>query len=98
MRFLQPKFVFLAVMIIGLMALARAQSFYGTIYHGWDAQFYYSLAHSFVFDQDYDVTNNMTFTPAPQPFDRDGDGYWEAVPRRADGAIPTKYPLGLSLV
>lgn len=55
----RPKWVFLTVMAVGFFTLARTQQYYGTIYRGWDAQFYYLLAHSLVFDRDVDVTNNL---------------------------------------
>jgi hypothetical protein len=95
---LRPGWVFIVVLLLSVLALARTQQYYGTIYHGWDAQFYYSLAHSLVFDRDVDVTNNLQLTPAPKPFDPDGDGSWKDAPRRPDGRIPSKYPIGLSLV
>ena len=97
-RILDPKWVFLGVIAIGLVSLSLAQRYYGTLYRGWDAQFYYSLAHSLIFDQDVDITNNLMLTPRPEPFDRNGDGFWESAPRSIDGRIPTKYPLGMSLV
>jgi len=76
----------------------RAQTYYGSIYRGWDAQFYYSLSHSLVFDADLDITNNIRGTPFPQPFDQAGDGTWANAPRGNDGRIPSKYPIGLSLI
>jgi hypothetical protein len=98
MRLLRPGWIFVAVAATGLLAMARAQQYYGNIYRGWDAQFYYALAHSLVFDRDLDITDDLALTPYPGPFDRDGDGSWESAPRRPDGSIPTKYPLGMSLV
>lgn len=98
LKFLRPKWVFVALVTLNLVGLARTQRYYGHIYHGSDAQFYYSLAHSLFFDLDVDVTNNLAATPYPKPFDPSGDGSWNAAPRRADGGIPSKYPLGLSVV
>ena len=87
-----------AVAGVSLLTLARAHQYIGHIYHGWDAQFYYSLAHSVVFDRDLDITNDIHSSPQPQPFDRDGDGSFESAPRGPDGRIPSKYPIGLSIV
>lgn len=94
----RPKWVFLTVVAVGLLTLARTQQFYGNIYRGWDAQFYYSCAHSLVFDRDVDVTNNLLLTPYPLPFDPDRNGSWKMAPRRSDGGIPSKYPIGMSLL
>lgn len=90
--------VFVVGMGVSLLALGRAQSYYGTIYRGWDAQFYYALARSLVFDRDVDVTNDLRATPVPQPFDPDRDGSFRRAPRHPDGHIWSKYPIGLSLV
>ena len=84
--------------VLGLLVLARSHRFTGTLLHGWDAHFYYSAAHSLVFDADLDITNNLFATPWRHPFDRDANGSFEAVPRRADGHTVNKYPLGLSLI
>lgn len=94
----RPRWVFVAVMALCVLGLIRTQRYFGHIYHGWDAQFYYSLAHSLLFDRDFDVTNNLSSTPDAKPFDPNRDGSWSEAPRRADGGIPSKYPLGMSLV
>lgn len=86
------------ITLITLVALIRAQAFYGSIYRGWDSQFYYAMAQSLVLDFDTDITNNLLRSRDPGPFDRDGDGLWESVPRLGDGKIPNKYPIGLSLI
>jgi hypothetical protein len=86
------------VFIIGVAGLARAQRFYGGLLRGWDAQFYYSLAHSFVFDGDADLTNDLEQTPYPSPFDRDGNGTLESAPRDIAGRIQSHFPVGLSLL
>ena len=93
-----PIALFALWLAIGLAGLIRAQKYYGSIYRGWDAQFYYSLSHSLVFDADLDITNNIRDTPFPQPFDQAGDGTWADAPRGSDGRIPSKYPIGLSLI
>ncbi len=98
MKSLRKRLVFVGVMAVSLIALIRVQQYYGTIYHGWDAQFYFALAHSLIFDRDTDVTNDLLMTPYPKPLDPSGDGSWSAAPRRADGRIPSKYPLGMSMV
>jgi hypothetical protein len=51
-----------------------------------------------VFDADLDITNNIRATPFPDPFDPAGDGTWADAPRGSDGRIPSKYPIGLSLI
>jgi hypothetical protein len=43
-----------------------------------------------------DITHSLELVPYKAPFDRDGDGYMEAVSRK-DGRIINKYPIGLSL-
>ena len=91
-------FLFSVVMVVGLVTLVRTHHYYGGIYRGQDAQFYYAMGHSLVFDQDLDATNNLRLTPYPAPFDQDGDGTWESAPTRSDGRITSKYPLGLSLI
>jgi hypothetical protein len=90
--------VFVVAVALSVIALARAQRFYGTIYHGWDAQFYYTLARSLVLDHDVDVSNDVMLTPSPRPLDPDGDRSFRNVPRHPDGRIWSKFRLGLSLV
>ena len=87
-----------AVIVVGVAVLARTQRYYGGLLRGWDAQHYYACAHSLVFDRDLDITNNLEATPFTAPFDRDGDGYFEAVRRAANGRITSPYPVGLSLL
>ena len=94
----RPRWVFVAVVAVSLLALARAQLYYGTLYRGWDAQYYYAVARSVAFDGDLDITNDLLATPTPKPFDPDGDGTFWRVPRRPDGRIWSKYPIGLSVV
>ncbi len=90
--------VAILVVVLGSLTLLRTQRYYGRLLHGWDAQFYYAMAHSLVFDRDVEITNDLELTPWPEPFDRDGDGVWESVPRGPNGHIRTKYPLGMSLL
>ncbi|GAK53113.1 hypothetical protein GobsU_01517 [Candidatus Moduliflexus flocculans] len=98
MTFLRTKWIFVVVITLSLLTLVRTQMYYGRIYHGSDAQFYYALAHSLTFDLDSDITNNLLLTPYTTPFDPSGDGSWSAAPRKVDGGIPSKYPIGLSLI
>jgi hypothetical protein len=95
---LRTRNVATAAFIFAILTLAKTQSYYGSIYYGWDAQFYYSLAHSIVFDGDADITNNLKLSPRPAPFDPDGDGSWRRAPRAEDGRIASKYPAGLSMI
>ena len=94
----QRPWVAIAIFVIGTAVLARAQQYYGALLRGWDAQFYYAAAHSLVFDRDIDISNNLAATPFAAPFDRDEDGYFEAVVRNANGRIISRYPIGLSLI
>jgi hypothetical protein len=87
-----------AVFAVGLLALARAQQFYGSLLRGWDAQFYYAEARSIVFDRDLDLTGDLQQTLDPVPFDADHDGTFEKVRRTATGRIRSSYPIGLSLL
>lgn len=95
---LQQKWVFAATLLFSSLVLLRAQHFFGTIYRGWDTQFYYSLARSIVHDHDLDITNDLELSPAPDAFDLVGDGGAKAPFRLADGRIPSKYPIGLTLL
>lgn len=88
----------LVMFIIGVAVLARTHLYYGALLRGWDAQYYYATAHSIVFDRDLDITNNLQTTPFAAPFDRNADGYFEAVPRDPTGRIVTIYPIGLPLI
>ncbi len=92
------RWVAVAIIVVGVAVLARTQRYYGTLLRGWDAQHYYAHAHSLVFDRDADITNNLQLTPFTAPFDRDADGYLEAVSRDANGKITSPYPVGLSLI
>jgi hypothetical protein len=91
------RWVFLATFTICLLGLARIQLYSGTIYRGWDAQFYYALARSLAFDRDTDISNDLILTPWARPFDPDKDGSFREVPRRADGRMQSKYPMGMSV-
>lgn len=92
------RWVAVAVLLLGVLILARAQRYYGGLLRGWDAQHYYALAHSIVFDRDVDITGNLEATPFSEAFDRDGNGSFEAVDRDQNGRIVSKYPAGLSLL
>ena len=94
----RPRWVFVAVVAVSLLALARTQLYYGTLYHGWDAQFYYATARSIVLDGDLDLTNDLLETPAPKSFDPDNDGTFRLLERLPDGRVWSKYPVGMSLV
>ena len=94
----RPRWVFLAAVGVSLLALARTQLYYGTLYHGWDAQFYYAMGRSIAFDGDVDLTNDLLATPAPKPFDPDKDGSFRLLQRLPDGRVWSKYPVGMSLV
>ena len=96
----KSKAFILAVLftILGLLGLWRSYRYYGQLLHGWDAQFYYAQARSIVFDRDLDISNDMQLLPDKGPFEPDASGYLKGVPRRADGHIINKYPIGLSLV
>ena len=94
----RPRWVFVAVVIVSLLALARTQLYYGTLFRGWDAQYYYAVARTAAFDGDLDITNDLLATPTPKPFDPDGDGTFWRVPRLDGGRIWSKYPIGLSVV
>jgi hypothetical protein len=89
---------FAVTLLVGATTQWRAQRFFGGVLRGWDAQFYYALALSITIDADVDITNNIEATPYKWPFDRDLDGTFEALPRRSDGRVPSKYPIGLSLI
>lgn len=86
------------MMAVGVLGLARVQSYYGLLLRGGDAQYYYALAHSLVFDQDLDITNDLRLTSRPVDLDPALDGTWSEVRRRADGGFQMKHPLGLSLI
>jgi hypothetical protein len=92
------RWVAVAVMLLGVLILARAQRYYGGLLRGWDAQHYYALAHSIVFDRDLDITGNLEATPFSEPFDRDANGSFEAALRDRNGRIVSPYPVGLSLL
>ena len=94
----RPRWVFVAVVAVSLLALARTQLYYGTLYHGWDAQFYYATARSIALDGDLDVTNDLLESPAPKSFDPDKDGSFRLLERLPGGRVWSKYPVGLSLV
>ncbi len=94
----RPRWVFGAVVAVSLLALARTQLYYGTLYHGWDAQFYYATARSIALDGDLDLTNDLLETPAPKSFDPDKDGSFRLLERLPDGRVWSKYPVGMSLV
>lgn len=98
MSVLQKVGILATVLMLNTVAAAKTQQYFGTLYRGRDTQFYLSLAQSWVFDRDVDITNNLLGTPYPKPFDRDEDGIWEAAPRGPEGQIPSKYPIGTSLV
>ncbi len=93
----RPRWVLLLAAATCLLGLARADRYFGTLYRGWDAQFYYAAARSIAFDRDLDVTNDLLLTPAPAPFDPDRDGTFRNAPRHPDGRIWSKYPIGMSL-
>src|SRR5688500_2579961 len=78
----------LAVWLLGLALLLARYRLTGTLLNGWDAQFYYSAARSLVFARDLDTSTDTTRSPWVQ----------DDLPRRSDGRIVNKYPLGLSLV
>jgi hypothetical protein len=83
------------VLVISAGVFAKAAGYYGRALRGWDAQFYYAAAASVVADRDLDLTNQLEHTPYPEPFLKDGT---LDLPRRGDGKVASKYPLGLSLV
>jgi hypothetical protein len=88
----------IATFVFGVAVLARTQAYYGDLLRGWDAQYYYSTAHSIVFDRDFDITDDLQATPFSSPFDRDADGLFEAAPRDPHGRIVSDYPIGLPLI
>lgn len=92
------RWLTVAVLAIGVLLLARAQRYYGGLLRGWDAQHYYALAHSIVFDRDLDITDNLEATPFSEPFDHDRNGSFEAARRDPSGRIVSPYPVGLSLL
>lgn len=98
MRWPRARWVMVIVLAGSLLSLARGQRYFGRIYHGWDAQFYFVIARSLLFNNDVDITNDLRMTPQADAFDPTRRGDWRNVPRRPDGGIPDKYPIGLSLV
>jgi hypothetical protein len=91
------RWVFLGSLAMSLLGLVRVQLYSGTIYRGWDAQFYYALARSLAFDRDADISDDLVLTPWGDPFDPDKDGSFRDVPRRPDGHLQSKYPIGMSI-
>ncbi|AWM39376.1 hypothetical protein GobsT_23090 [Gemmata obscuriglobus] len=83
----------LLVVAVGALGLAKADSYYGTLLRGFDAQFYYAAARSVVVSGDWDVTDDLPLGPAQGPFRTDA-----GTPRRADGGIKNVFPVGLSLL
>jgi hypothetical protein len=90
--------VMAAIAMTGLTAMTGYYRFFGQLLHGWDGQFYYATARSFLHGHTTDITDALKQTPWPHPLDRDGDGTFEKVPLRADGRFQSKYPIGLPLV
>jgi len=97
-RWRERPWVAVAVFVVGVAVLARAQRYFGSLLSGWDAQHYYAAARSIVLDRDLDITNDLEATPFTRPFDRDADGYLEAPNRDANGRIISRYPIGLPLI
>ncbi len=95
---LSCRWLTVAVLVLGVLIMARAQRYYGALLRGWDAQYYYALAHSIVFDGDLDIGDNLEATPFSEPFDRDHNGSFEAAWHDTAGRIVTIYPVGLSLL
>jgi hypothetical protein len=91
-----PLLVFLAVLALSWLVVLRVESYYGHLLRGWDAQFYYATARSLVHDRDFDVTNDMPLAPVLAPFDLNGDGTLEQLPRYGD-RVQNKYPVGLGI-
>jgi len=85
------------VLAVGSLLLIANARLTGRVIHGWDPQFYYAVALSLVCDGDLDISNDLPATPWSGAFDRDGDGELERLPRREDGRVVNKYPVGLSL-
>src|SRR5690606_35945253 len=90
--------VMAAMAVAGILSMAYYYNHYGQLLHGWDAQFYYATARSFLFGRTADITDALKETPWTSPFDRDGNGSLERVPLREDGRFQSKYPIGLPLV
>ncbi len=85
------------ILFFGMLSMARFYVYYGRLLNGWDAQFYYATARSFLFNHTTDITAALKQTPWTRPFDRDGDGVMEAVPLKPNGEFQSKYPIGLPL-
>jgi hypothetical protein len=84
----------LFLICIGLASLAVTHKKLGTILRGWDAQFYYSQAHSLVFHRATDLTSSIEESPWAEDFGPNGI---QNLPRRNENVI-NKYPVGLSLI
>lgn len=89
--------VWFASWFLLIAARERVQHYYGNILTGSDAQYYYALATSIVYDGDTDITNDLLMTPYPKPFDDDLDGYFERAHWYGD-RIVSRYPIGVSLI
>ena len=89
---------FLFCLLIGFGILARTERYFGNLYRGWDSQFYYSAALSIAYDLDLDITNDIERTTYPKPFLDESGGAFTQLPRRSDGRVLNKYPIGTSLV
>src|SRR5690606_13403317 len=76
--------VMAAMAVAGILSMAYYYNHYGQLLHGWDAQFYYATARSFLFGRTADITDALKETPWTSPFDRDGNGSLERVPLRED--------------
>ena len=87
----------LLVFCTGLSALAYAGHTLPTLLNGWDEQFYFAAAHSLVYDEDLDITNDIRHCPRSDRFDPGGDGTYRVLAVNPAGRYLNKFPLGLSL-
>lgn len=83
----------LIVVLIGSLGMMRSTRYYGTLLHGFDAQFYYAAARSLVNQGEFDVTDDIEATPHPAPFQSE-----HGIPLRPDGGVKNVFPVGLSLI
>ena len=87
----------LLVFCTGSSALAYAGHTLPTLLNGWDEQFYFAAAHSLVYDEDLDITNDIRHCPRSDRFDPGGDGTYRVLAVNPAGRYLNKFPLGLSL-
>src|SRR6266542_2600063 len=85
--------VALFVLVVSAGVAVKANSYYGNLLRGFDGQFYYAAARSFVISHDWDVTDDLPLSPWQGPFQTQ-----YGVPTREDGGIQNVFPMGLSIV